>query len=65
MEDKKIELKEQTRFSLINNIVASEVKIGKTLFQVSSGMANEEKSFKDAIRNLTEYQVSKISTTAG
>jgi hypothetical protein len=65
MSNKEIEISEQSRFVLLNNIVASEVRIGKTLFDISSDMANEDNSFKAVIGRIAEHQIDRISKTAG
>lgn len=57
-----LETKEQTRFSLLNGLVSSEVIIGRTLFSVSSQVSNEKQSFKEVIRKLAENQLNKTNT---
>jgi len=61
MKEKKLKIEEQARFALLNNLIASEVKVGRTLFEVSSDMANEDKSFKDVIGSIVEHQINKKS----
>ena len=65
MNDKKLTVHEETRFVLWSHIMASEVKLGRTVFNVTSRMGNEANSFKDVIRRIAERQIKRINKNAG
>lgn len=65
MKDKKLTVQEETRFILWNHVMTSEVKLGRTVFNVTSRMGSEANSFKDVIRRIAERQISRINKNAG
>ncbi len=42
MENNEVKIEEETRFVIFGNIMASDVRIGRTLFEVSSSMTNNK-----------------------
>lgn len=63
--DKKLTVREERRFVLGNRMIASEVKLGRTLFIVTSRMANETSSFKDIVRKIAEREIRRSDQDAG
>ena len=64
-ENMKTELQEEHRFILWNNMMESEIRIGRTLFEVSSRFKNDDAQFKDAIGKITERRIRLIDRQAG
>ena len=65
MSDKKLTVREERRFVLGNHMMASELKLGRTVFDVTSKMSNEANSFKDIVRNVAEREIHKADKNAG
>ena len=65
--NKEIELKteEESRFVILGNLMASDVRIGRTLFEVSSSMTNNDNCFKDIIGHIAERRIKEINNQAG
>lgn len=57
MNQKEFSVQEENRFVLGNRMMASEVKLGRTVFDVTSRMGNEANSFKDVVRKVTEREL--------
>ena len=57
MSDKKLTVHEENRFILWNHIMTSEVKVGRTSFEVTSRMGNEANSFKEVVSKVTEQEI--------
>ena len=64
-ENIKTELQEECRFILWGNMMESEIRIGRTLFEVSSRFKNGNAQFKDAIGKITECRIRLIDRQAG
>ena len=65
MSDKKLKVREERRFVLGNRMMASEVKLGRTLFIVTSRMTNEANSFKAIVRKIAEREIRRSDKDAG
>jgi hypothetical protein len=65
MSDKKLTVHEENRFILWNHIMTSEVKLGRTSFEVTSSMGNEANSFKDIVGKAAEREIRKADKNAG
>jgi len=65
MSDKKLTVHEENRFILWNHIMTSEVKLGRTSFEVTSRMGNEANSFKEIVSTVTERAIHKADKNAG
>jgi hypothetical protein len=63
--DKKLTIREERRFVLGNRMMASEVKLGRTLFEVTSRMTNEDNSFKNIVRKVAEREIRRSDKDAG
>jgi len=63
--EKKLELIEKARFVLWDNMVVSEVRIGRTLFEVTSLVENKDNTYKDIIGRITARQINRINQDAG
>ena len=64
-ENMKTELQEECRFILWDNMMESEIRIGRTLFEVSSRFKNDDAQFKDAIGKITARRIRLIARQAG
>ena len=60
-----VKIEEETRFVIFDNLMASEIWIGRTLFEVSSSMTNSNNCFKDAIGHIAERRIEDINKMAG
>ncbi len=58
-------VQEECRFILWDNMMESEIRIGRTLFEVSSRFKNDDAQFKDAIEKVTERRIRLIDKEAG
>ncbi len=65
MSDKKLTVQEERRFVLGDRLMASELKLGRTVFDVTSKMSNEANSFKDIVQKVTEREIHKADKNAG
>lgn len=65
MSKKELTVQEENRFVLGGHIMTSEVKLGRTMFDVTSRMTNEANSFKDIIRKVTEREIRRSDKDAG
>jgi hypothetical protein len=65
MSGKKLTVYEENRFILWNHIMTSEVKLGRTSFEVTSRMGNEANSFKEIVSTVTEREIRKANKNAG
>ena len=65
LNDNEIVVQEQSRFILWKDKMASEVKIGKTLFDVSSILGNNANRFKDVISRIAQRQIERNDKNAG
>ena len=65
MSDKSLKVQEEKRFVLGNRLMTSEVKLGRTVFDVTSRMGNEANSFKDIVRKVTAREVRRLDKDAG
>ena len=65
MSDKKLTVHEENRFVLWDHIMTSEVKLGRTVFDVISRMGNESNSFKDIVGKAAEREIRKADKNAG
>ena len=65
MSNNETKISEQSRFVLLNNVIASEVKIGKTIFEISSNLSNDNNSFESVVARIAEHQIDQISKSAG
>ena len=65
MSEEKLTVQEERRFVLGDRQMASEVKLGRTMFNVTSRMANEANSFKDIVRKVAEREIHKADKNAG
>ena len=63
--DKKLTVREERRFVLGNRMMASEVKLGRTLFIVTSRMVNEANSFKSIVKKVAEREIRRSDKDAG
>jgi hypothetical protein len=63
--DKDFKVWEKRRFVLGNRMMASEVKLGCTVFDVTSRMTNEANDFKDMVRKVAEREIHKADKNAG
>ena len=45
--------------------MASDIRIGRTLFEVSSSMTNNDNCFKDIIGHIAERRIKEINNQAG
>ena len=60
MENNEVKIEEETRFVIFENLMSSEIWIGRTLFEVSSSMTNSNNCFKDVIGHIAERQINKL-----
>ncbi len=65
MKNNEVKIKEKTRFVIFNNLMASDIRIGRTLFEVSSSMTNNDNCFKDIIGHIAERRIKEINNQAG
>ncbi len=65
MSDKKLTVQEERRFVLGDRLMTSEVKLGRTIFDVTSKMGNEANSFKDIVKKVAEREVRRSDKDAG
>ena len=65
MIDKNSKIREESRFVLGNRMVASEVKLGRTVFDVTSRMGNEANSFEDIVQKVAEREIHRLDKDAG
>lgn len=65
MSDKKLTVHEENRFILWNHIMTSEVRLGRTSFEVTSRMDNEANSFKEIVSMVTEREIHKADKNVG
>lgn len=65
MSDKKLTVHEENRFILWNHIMVSEVRLGRTSFDVTSRMGNETNSFKDIVEKAAERAIRKADKNIG
>ena len=65
MSGKKLTVHEESRFILWNHIMTSEVKLGRTSFEVTSRMGNEANSFKEVVSTVTAREIRKADKNAG
>lgn len=65
MNQKEFSVQEENRFVLGNRMMASEVTLGCTVFEVTSRMGNEANSFKDIVKKVTEREIRRSDKDAG
>ena len=65
MIDKNLKVQEESRFVIGNRTMASEVKLGRTVFDVTSRMGNEANSFKDIVQKVAEREIHRLDNDAG
>ncbi len=65
MYDKNLKVQEERCFVLGHHLMASEVKLGRTVFIVTSRMTNEANSLKDIVRKVAEREIHKADKNAG
>ncbi len=65
MSDIDLKVQEERRFVLGGRLMASEVKLGRTVFNVTSRMTNEANSFKDIVKKVAEREIHKADKNAG
>ena len=63
--DKDLMVQEERRFVLGGRLMASEVKLGRTMFNVTSRMTNEANSFSDIVQKVAEREIHKADKNAG
>jgi hypothetical protein len=61
MENNEVKIEEETRFVIFNHLMASDIKIGRTVFEVPSSMTNSNNCFKDVIGHIAERQINKLA----
>lgn len=64
MDKDQMKVEEHYRYSVLKNEMASEVKVGKTLFRISSVFRKDGSSMKDIVSWITQRQVEKINKDA-
>ena len=64
MSDKKLTVHEESRFVLWNHMMTSEVKVGRTVFDVTSRMGNEANSFKEVVSKVAEQEIRRSDKDA-
>ncbi len=65
MENNEVKIDEETRFVIFDHLMASDIRIGRTLFEVSSSMTNSNNCFKDIIGHIAERRIEDINKMAG
>lgn len=65
MSKKELSVQEKNRFVLGNRMMASEVKLGRTLFEITSKMTNEANSFKAIVKKVAEREICRTDKDAG
>ena len=61
----KFTVQEKNRFVLWDNMMASEVKLGRTVFDVTSRMTNEANNFKDVVKRVAEREIRRADRNTG
>ena len=65
LSDSELAVQEESRFVLWKDKMTSEVKIGKTLFDVSSNLGHDANQFKDIISRIIQRQIERNDKNAG
>lgn len=65
MSKKELSVKEENRYILGGRLMASEVKLGRTVFDVTSRMGNETNSFKDIVEKAAERELRRLDKNTG
>lgn len=65
MSDKKLTVREERRFVLGGRLMVSEVKLGRTVFDVTSRITNDANSFKDIVKKVAEREIRRSDKDAG
>mgnify|MGYP001248489322 CR=1 FL=1 len=65
MSDKELKVQEVKRFVVLKNSMVSEVRVGKTLFLVTSKLNNPHNSFMDVIGRIAQRQIDSINRKTG
>ncbi len=63
--DNKNELQEERRFVLQKSMMESELRIGRTLFNVSSRFKDTDTQFKDVIEKVTKRKINLLDRQTG
>lgn len=63
--DNENELQEERRFVIWKSMMESEVKIGRTLFKVSSRFNDNDAQFKDVVSKVLERRIALLDRQAG
>ena len=61
----KSKLTEECRFVIWDNMMESEVKIGRTLFEISSRFKDNSTKLKDVIEKVTEHTINRLNIQVG
>lgn len=62
---KELSVQEKNRFVLGNRMMASEVRLGRTIFDVTSKLTNEANNFKDIVKKVAEREICRVDKDAG
>ena len=65
MNNKEFSVQEEYRFVLGNHLMTSEVRLGRTVFDVTSKMSNEANDFKDTVKKIVESEICQSDKDAG
>lgn len=65
MNKNEFSVQEENRFVLGNHLMTSEVKLGRTAFNVTSRMSNEANSFKDIVKKVAAREICQSDKDAG